>query len=83
MQECLNSSAVSTSEKKPIIGILGGIGSGKSSVASQFAKLGCGLIDADKIAHELLDKQNVQQQVVSVFGNRLSKLFRVRSIVFL
>ena len=54
--------------KKPIIGILGGICSGKSTVAVEFAKLGCKVIDADKIAHELLDERSVKEQVVAVFG---------------
>jgi dephospho-CoA kinase len=54
--------------KKPIIGILGGIGSGKSTVAAEFAKLGCCLIDADKIAHELLNEPQVREQVVALLG---------------
>ena len=55
-------------EKKPIIGILGGIGSGKSTVASEFAKLGCKVIDADRIAHELLDRQDVREEIIASFG---------------
>ena len=47
---------------------MGGIASGKSTVAAQFAKLGCKVIDADKIAHELLDKEHVKQKVVQLFG---------------
>jgi len=54
--------------KKPIIGILGGICSGKSTVAAEFAKLGCKVIDADKIAHELLQKKAVREKIVSLFG---------------
>ena len=54
--------------KKPIIGILGGIGSGKSTVAAEFAKLGCKVIDADKIAHELLDRKDIKEKVVGLFG---------------
>jgi dephospho-CoA kinase len=54
--------------KKPIIGILGGICSGKSTVASEFARLGCGLIDADEIAHDLLDKEEIKGKIVSLFG---------------
>jgi len=54
--------------KKPIIGILGGICSGKSTVAAEFAKLGCKIIDADKIAHELLDEPAIKQKIVSFFG---------------
>jgi dephospho-CoA kinase len=59
---------VNKPKKKPIIGILGGVGSGKSTVAAEFAKLGCAVIDADKIAHELLDKPAVKNKVVASFG---------------
>jgi len=53
---------------KPIIGIMGGIGSGKSTIAVEFAKLGCEVIDADKIAHELLKKDAVKEKIVAFFG---------------
>jgi dephospho-CoA kinase len=59
---------VSKTGKKPIIGILGGIASGKSTVAAEFAKLGCEVINADKIAHELLEKGAAKRQVVVAFG---------------
>ena len=54
--------------EKPVIGILGGIGSGKSTVAAEFAKLGCKVIDADRIAHELLDEPAVIEKVTGLFG---------------
>jgi dephospho-CoA kinase len=54
--------------EKPVIGILGGIGSGKSTIAAEFAKLGCKVIDADRIAHELLEEPHVREKVVSLFG---------------
>ncbi len=57
-----------STEKKPIIGILGGIGSGKSTVAAEFAKLGCKVIDADKIGHELLDRKTVKEKIIGLFG---------------
>jgi len=60
--------SVVNSRKKPVIGILGGIGSGKSTVAAEFQKLGCGVIDADKIAHKLLDNQAVKEKIVAFFG---------------
>jgi dephospho-CoA kinase len=60
--------AVGKPEKKTIIGILGGVGSGKSTVAAEFAKLGCKIIDADKIAHELLEKKAVKEKIVASFG---------------
>jgi len=62
---------VGNTGNKPIIGILGGIGSGKSTVAAEFAKLGCKVIDADKIAHELLDKSNVREEIVGSFGKAI------------
>jgi len=57
--------------EKPIIGILGGIGSGKSTVAAEFLKLGCKVIDADKIAHELLEKEAVREKIVGLFGQAI------------
>jgi len=57
--------------KKPIIGILGGICSGKSTVAAEFAKLGCEVIDADKIAHELLERKNIKERVVGLFDQAI------------
>ncbi len=54
-----------------MIGILGGIGSGKSTVAGQFAKLGCRVIDADEIAHELLEQADVITKVKASFGQAI------------
>jgi len=70
-QERLNCSAVNNFRKKPIIGILGGIGSGKSTVAAEFAKLGCRIIDADNIARELLGREAVREKMVGLFGESI------------
>lgn len=59
------------SNKKPIIGVLGGIGSGKSAVAAEFARLGCAVIDADKIAHNLLKRKELRNKVVARFGREI------------
>ena len=53
---------------KPIIGIVGGIGSGKSTVARMLADLGCLVIDADVIGHDLLREPAIREQVVRLFG---------------
>lgn len=45
---------------KPVIGLVGGIGSGKSLVARQLAGLGCGVIDSDRIAKEALDRPDIR-----------------------
>jgi len=55
-------------EKKPIIGILGGIASGKSTVARAFAELGCTVIDADAIAHTVLNDNVVREKITARFG---------------
>jgi len=64
----LKSACVTGEKKKCIIGILGGIGAGKSTVAAEFAKLGCAVIDADKIAGQLLQTDAVKAQIRSKFG---------------
>ncbi|TMB49240.1 MAG: dephospho-CoA kinase, partial [Deltaproteobacteria bacterium] len=37
----------------PIIGLTGGIGAGKSTVAAFLTELGAHVIDADRIGHEV------------------------------
>jgi len=58
-------------ERKIIIGILGGVYSGKTLVAGRFARLGCAVIDADKIAHGLLE--DYKQQITAVFGSGICR----------
>ncbi|MDK2124029.1 dephospho-CoA kinase [Parachitinimonas caeni] len=54
---------------KPIIGLTGGIGCGKSTVAEWFVELGAALIDTDVIAHEMSRSGSpAMQDVASVFG---------------
>ena len=52
-----------------IIGLTGGIASGKSTVARRFAKLGAGVIDTDALAREVLAPGSEGlAEVVRVFG---------------
>ncbi len=55
--------------RKKIIGIVGGIGSGKSTVAKLFRRLGCAVIDADEIAHTVLEKNIIKKRLQKLFGN--------------
>lgn len=48
---------------KPVIGIVGGIGAGKTTAAAEFVALGCRLIDADAIGHELLKDPSVLAEI--------------------
>ena len=53
----------------PVIGLSGGIGTGKSTVAAMFTSLGATLVDADAIVHELqAPGKQVLQQIVQRFG---------------
>ncbi|MFC1953115.1 dephospho-CoA kinase [Chloroflexota bacterium] len=51
-----------------IIGLTGGIGSGKSTVSQYLAELGAIIIDADKVGHEALRTMEVKQEIVTAFG---------------
>jgi len=51
------------------IGLTGGIASGKSAVASEFAALGVPVVDADVIARELVEPgQPALQRLIDLFG---------------
>jgi dephospho-CoA kinase len=55
-----------------IIGLTGGIGSGKSTAAHILAEFGAKVIDADKVAHEVFNPGTEGlQQVVETFGKRV------------
>jgi len=66
-----NDSAYFSRHAKPIIGLLGGIGAGKSTVAKEFEKLGCGRIDADAIGHELLKDPKVKEELKNRWGEKI------------
>jgi dephospho-CoA kinase len=52
-----------------VIGLTGGIGSGKSTVAGYLAEYGAAVIDADKVGHEILKKGTAAyQDVIEAFG---------------
>ena len=53
-----------------IIGLTGGIGSGKSTVTEFFVQLGVPIIDADSISHQLVAKgMPALEQIKAVFGD--------------
>lgn len=54
---------------KLVVGLTGGIGSGKTTVAKLFETLGAGLVDTDEIAHELTRAgQPAVEQIRRQFG---------------
>ncbi len=52
-----------------IVGLLGGIASGKSLVAGQLVALGAGLLDADAAGHDVLLRPEVREAVRRRWGN--------------
>ena len=55
-----------------VIGLTGGIGSGKSTVARFLAELGAVVIDVDKTGHELLRSDTpVRRKVIATFGAQI------------
>ena len=53
---------------KFIIGLVGGIGSGKSRVADEFWKHGAVVISGDALGHEALRQPEIRKQVVARWG---------------
>jgi dephospho-CoA kinase len=56
-------------KKIPVVGIVGGVGSGKSTVAEEFERLGGYRIDCDKLGHALLTDDDVKFEIRSVWGS--------------
>ncbi|MDO8954650.1 MAG: dephospho-CoA kinase [Gammaproteobacteria bacterium] len=56
------------------VGLIGGIGSGKSTVANLFAELGVCLVDADIIAREVVEPNTVAlKKIIERFGEKILK----------
>ncbi len=58
-------------KKQKLIGITGSIGSGKSTVAKFFREWGAKVIDADEIAHTVIQKPEVVKEIVNTFGKNV------------
>ncbi len=59
---------MSSDSNIPVIGLLGGVGSGKSTAAEEFARLGCAVIDADRVGHDVLGEGEVIESLLSRWG---------------
>lgn len=59
------------SRRPPTIGLTGGIGSGKSTVASMFQQLGCIVANADENAKKGLQEQDIIEQLVAWWGDEI------------
>lgn len=57
-----------------LVGLTGGIGSGKSTVAARFAERGCAIIDADRVAREVVEPgEAALDEIVARFGDAVRR----------
>jgi dephospho-CoA kinase len=54
-----------------IIGLLGGVASGKSMVAGQLASFGARILNADEIGHEVLHRPEIEADVRKRWGEKV------------
>ena len=54
-----------------VVGLIGGIGSGKSAVAAAFARQGAVVVSGDVAGHEALQQPKIRQQVVQRWGQAM------------
>jgi dephospho-CoA kinase len=59
----------------PVVGLIGGIGSGKSEAARALAGLGAFILDADAIGHVLLEQSPCRDRVLERFGENILEPF--------
>jgi dephospho-CoA kinase len=56
---------------KLVVGLVGGMGSGKSRVAEEFARRGARVISGDQLGHEALRRPKVRDSVVARWGREV------------
>jgi len=54
--------------QKLVIGLIGGIGSGKTAVAAEFVRHGAKVISGDQLGHEALRQPEIRAKVIERFG---------------
>jgi len=59
--------------RKPLVGVTGIIGSGKSTVSKLFIELGAVVFNADEAAHEVLKTPSVVAKIKEKFGGQVAK----------
>ena len=60
-----------------MVGLAGGVGSGKSTAAAFFSNRGAHLVDADAIGHKMLDRPAVRASLVRVWGKGILRRGRI------
>ena len=70
-----------------IIGITGGIATGKSTIVKYLLRMGNIIIDADKISREIIEEKEIIEKIVDEFGKEIIKSKKIdrpklRELVF-
>ncbi|MGL6095667.1 MAG: dephospho-CoA kinase [Fimbriiglobus sp.] len=60
-----------TAPRKPVIGLVGGIGAGKSTVAAAMTRRGAAVVDADRLGHAVLGRPDVAARLAELWGSRV------------
>jgi dephospho-CoA kinase len=58
-------------DRKRIVGLIGGIGAGKSTAANRFAERGAVIVDADRTGHEVLREAEIKERLQAIFGKEI------------
>lgn len=66
--ESITSQQTAAAKRSKVIGLCGGIASGKSAVAAELERLGAIVIRADQIGHTVLEEPEVKEKLVERFG---------------
>jgi dephospho-CoA kinase len=56
---------------KPIVGLIGGMGSGKSLLAAELAQRGGRVISGDRLGHEALAQPSIRERVAQRWGKKI------------
>ncbi len=56
---------------KPVVGLAGGVGSGKSTVAKILGELGAGVIDSDALSHQEINHREVKDVLLKWWGSEI------------
>lgn len=75
-QPSANSTA--SRDTRPVIGIVGGIGSGKSEVARIFAEFGCEICESDALARRVLAEPEVREAIDALVSHATGLSVRTR-----
>jgi len=61
---------MNNANSKPVIGLIGGIGAGKSTVATALVSHGGRVVAGDPLGHEALEQPDIRTRVLGVWGER-------------